>query len=110
MGKLSTNMRLNTDLLITNTIFLCIKTNHYTIHPIADGAVCIMVKGVHGNGLEIAVGADTIPTFPNGSSAFCYRIQPRWIGFLQQQSVRHIAVTITTQHMTQIGGAQKSGG
>src|SRR5690606_32551663 len=108
VGKPSSGLRRDNDVFISWRISVSFDPGNALVHPVANGAVCIMLTGVHSRSLECAVRLNAIPPFPDGGGAPLHRIQPRRVCFLKQELVGAVGVTVTTQHVAQVWCAEKT--
>src|SRR5688572_20652750 len=87
IGQSTSPLWMHNNMLITGLLRVKIDPAHPSIHPGANGTICIMVEGVHARVLKPLVMCPAIPSFPNRCCPLCDRIEPGRPSRLFQQCV-----------------------
>ncbi len=86
-----------------------IEPAHVPVHPLTNGAVGVVVQGVHAGVPDGSVRLYGVPTFPDGGGPKVHTVQPAWKLFVEQQLVGCIIVSVGTEYAAQVRGAHKAG-
>ena len=78
------------------------------VHPLPDRAIGVMIERIHGRIAKPVFMAVTVPAFPHRRRPLVDRVQPRRVGFLEQQRVHEVDFAVPAQYRCQQGCAQKS--
>src|SRR5437667_11424435 len=87
-----------------------IEARQVPIHPIADGAECIVIEGVHARRVEALLWRPAVPPLPDRRGAIAHLEQPRWVAVLLQQLAGKLVVSVVGQRRHDQRGAKKTGG
>ena len=97
-------------MLVARRVRIDLDARHHAVQPLPDRPIGIVVERVHARVLKAPVRLDPVPALPDCRRPHLDRVQPRGIGFLVHQFVRHVGVPVAAQHVAQIGRARKAGG
>ena len=80
---------------------LRIKTAQIAVHPLDDGAICIVIQAVHACIADTTVRQDGVPALPYRRRAHVDLVQPAREVLVQQQRIGRVRVPVLRQHRTQ---------